>query len=202
MRSKSDPAGDFNSIFPYKVCINLDRRPQRWERMKQRFAQHGITPVERVSATDGLTIAVPDSWPYSPGHYGCLQSHLAVLRSARESKLPNILIFEDDCIFDPEFNRKFPRYFDQLPGDWHLLFFGGRHFEDPIRVSDNVARAKMTYLTHAYALNSSLYDVLIELCEQGARAIDDYTAELQKDFNCYCFMPDLIWQERIDSDTR
>jgi glycosyl transferase, family 25 len=60
----------------------------------------------------------------------------------------------------------------------------------------------MTYLTHAYAVNRRIYDVLIELCERGHGAIDDCTAELQKDFNCYCFVPDLVWQERIDSDTR
>jgi GR25 family glycosyltransferase involved in LPS biosynthesis len=170
--------------------------------MKERFSQHGIAPVVRFAAIDGLGMNMPDEWPYSPGHYGCLQSHLAVLKLAKKDKAPNVLIFEDDCIFDPEFNKKFPHYINQLPGNWDVLFFGGRHFEDPLKLSDNISRAKMTYLTHAYALNSRVYDVLIGLCEQGRLAIDDYTAALQKDFNCYCFMPDLIWQERIDSDTR
>jgi GR25 family glycosyltransferase involved in LPS biosynthesis len=202
MTGQKNQADDLNSLFPYKVCINLDRRPERWERMKARLAHHGIGPVARFPAVDGLTINIPDAWPYTPGHYGCLQSHLAVLRLARENKAPNILIFEDDCIFDAEFNQKFPHYINQLPGDWDLLFLGGRHFEDPIKVSDNIAKAKMTYLTHAYVLNRSTYDALIDLCESGLRAIDDYTADLQKDFNCYCFVPDLVWQERLDSDTR
>jgi glycosyl transferase family 25 len=202
MRNKPNPAADLNSLFPYKVCINLDRRPERWQRMKERFAQHGITSVERFAATDGLTIDIPDAWPYTAGHYGCLQSHLAVLRLARQNNAANILIFEDDCVFDAEFGEKFPHFMSQLPDDWHLFFLGGKHFEDPTPVSENIAKAKMTYLAHAYVVNRSIYDVLIELCEQGQRALDDYTAELQKDFNCYCFMPDLIWQERLDSDTR
>ena len=202
MKGKKNQVDDLNSRFPYKVCINLERRAERWERMKARFALHGIRSVERFLALDGLTMSIPETWPYTPGHYGCLQSHLAVLKSARKNNAPNILIFEDDCIFDAEFNQEFRRYINQLPGDWDMLFLGGRHFEDPIQVSENIAKAKMTYLTHAYALNHSTYDVLIELCELGRGAIDDYTAALQKDFNCYCFMPDLIRQERIDSDTR
>jgi glycosyl transferase, family 25 len=201
MRGKNQ-GGDLNSLFPHKVCINLDRRPERWGRMKERLAQQGIRSVVRFSAMDGLRMSIPDTWPYSAGHYGCLQSHLAVLRLAQKKKAPNILIFEDDCIFDNEFNHKFPHYMSQLPRDWDMLLFGGTHFEDPIKVSDNIAKAKMTYLTHAYVLKRSTYDVLIELCEQGRGAIDDHTAALQKDFNCYCFVPDLVWQERIDSDTR
>ena len=151
---------------------------------------------------NGLRINIPDGWPYSPGHYGCLQSHLAVLKLAQKNKAPNILIFEDDCIFDPEFNEKFLDYINQLPRNWEMLLLGARHFEDPVQVSDNIVRPTMGYLTHAYALKSGIYNALVELCEQGRGAIDDHTAALQKDFNCYCFSPDLVWQERIDSDTR
>ncbi len=202
MRGNQNQINVLNSIFPYKVCINLDRRPERWERMKERFVQHEILSVARFPAIDGLRINIPDAWPYSPGHYGCLQSHLAVLKLAQKNKAPSIIIFEDDCIFDPEFNQKFPHYFNQLPGSWDMLLLGGRHFEDPVKVSDNIVRPTMTYLTHAYALKRGIYNALVELCEQGRGAIDDHTAALQKDFNCYCFSPDLVWQERIDSDTR
>jgi GR25 family glycosyltransferase involved in LPS biosynthesis len=204
MRDDKNQVDDLNSIFPYKVCINLDRRPERWERMKERLVQHRIRSVVRFAAIDGLKLNIPDEWPYTPGQYGCLQSHLTVLRLAQKNNAPNILIFEDDCIFDPEFNRKFSHYFNQLPDDWDMLLLGGTHFEAPVKVFDNIVRPTMTYLTHAYALKSGIYNALIELCEQGRRAIDDYTAalQLQKDFNCYCFSPDLVWQERLDSDTR
>ena len=201
MESKK-PADDLNSLFPYKVCINLDRRPERWRRMEERFIQCGILSVIRFAGIDGQSLQTPATWPYSSGHYGCLQSHLAILRLARENEVPVVLIFEDDCIFDPEFNQKFASCMKQVPADWDLLFLGGKHFEEPIQISENVARAKLTYQTHAYAVNHRIYDVLIELCEGGRGAIDDHTVTLQKDYNCYCFVPNLIWQERIDSDTR
>jgi GR25 family glycosyltransferase involved in LPS biosynthesis len=127
---------------------------------------------------------------------------LDVLRVAREKGTPNILIFEDDCVFDQEFNQKFADYIEQVPSDWDMLLLGGGHHEKPDRISDNLVKSRGTYFTHAYALNQGIYDALIELCEQGQRVVDQYTVELQKTLNYYCFVPNLVSQERIDSDIR
>jgi len=199
-REKS--AGDLDSLFRHKICINLDRRPDRWKKVEAGFARHGITSVVRHPAVDGLKMSVPSTWPYTPGAYGCLQSHLAVLRAARKKGMPNILIFEDDCVFDQEFKQKFADSIEQVPSDWDMLLLGGGHREKPVQISDHIVKVRGTYLTHAYALNQGIYDALIELCEQGQRVVDQYTVELQKTFNCYCFVPNLVWQERIDSDIR
>jgi glycosyl transferase family 25 len=203
MRGKREkPAGDINTLFRYKVCINLDRRPDRWKKMEAGFAHHGITSVVRHPALDGLKVSIPSTWSYTPGAYGCLQSHLEVLRVAREKGWPNILIFEDDCVFDQEFNQKFADYIEQVPGDWDMLLLGGGHHEKPDQVSDNLVKSRGTYFLHAYALDQGIFDALIELCEQGQRVVDQYTVDLQKTRNCYCFVPNLVWQERIDSDIR
>jgi glycosyl transferase family 25 len=203
MRSKRETtAADINDLFPEKVCINLDRRPERWKKVAKQFARYGIRSVVRSAGVDGWKMNIPPAWPYSPGHYGCLLSHLAVLRAARNKGVASVLIFEDDCVFDEEFNQKFPHYMKQVPPDWDMLLLGGKHYQEPIKISDNIVRLRETYLTHAYALKHNIIAALIELCEQEQLAVDDYTVELQKSFNCYCFVPDLIWQERVDSDTR
>ena len=106
-----------NDFFPDKVCINLNRRPERWAQAKAQFAFHQINAVRRFPALDGQTMEVPPGWDGSPGAYGCLQSHLAVVREARRSGLPSILILEDDVVFDCDFNAKFSRYIRQLPGN-------------------------------------------------------------------------------------
>ena len=54
MRGNQNQVDNFNSIFPYKVCINLDRRAERWERMKERFVQHRILSVVRFSAIERI----------------------------------------------------------------------------------------------------------------------------------------------------
>src|SRR5215469_11657311 len=89
--------------FPYKVCINLDRRGDRWRRVSARFAEHGITDIVRFPAVDGSQLEIPPHWSVEPGAYGCLRSHVAVVEKARSAGARSVLIFEDDAVLDPEF---------------------------------------------------------------------------------------------------
>ena len=59
-----------DDVFPYKVCINLDRRKDRWERMQERLARHGLAPAERFAAVDGERVAIPPHWIHTKGAYG------------------------------------------------------------------------------------------------------------------------------------
>ena len=84
----NDARTQFREMFPHRVCINIDRRPERWERMQARFAKVDLGPVERFPAVDGEKLEVPAGWPESAGAYGCLRSHLAVVREARALGAP------------------------------------------------------------------------------------------------------------------
>jgi GR25 family glycosyltransferase involved in LPS biosynthesis len=199
---RDKPSSDLHDYFPYRVCINLDRRPERWSRMQELFLQHQVNPVERFAAIDGLKLNVPVHSQISKGGYGCLLSHVEIVKRARERQLPTVLIFEDDCCFDPDFNNKFSYYIRQLPSDWDMFLLGGMHIEEPNMVTTGIARLKSTCLSHAYALNHSIYDAFIELCEPAQEPIDMYTLMLQEKFNCYGMVPDLVWQawEILESD--
>jgi GR25 family glycosyltransferase involved in LPS biosynthesis len=170
--------------------------------MQRIFAQHQIEPPERLPGIDGREVKVPSNWRYPPGVYGCLQSHLSVIGQAKKRRKPSVLIFEDDCIFCVDLNDKFRQYISELPSDWGLLFFGGRHKKEPQRVSDNIGKVVETWQSLCYAVNHTLYDALIEQCEETQEAIDHYLVALQGRFNCYCFMPSLVWQAGDDSDTQ
>ncbi|MFP3711821.1 glycosyl transferase, partial [Paraburkholderia sp. SIMBA_009] len=50
-----------DNTFARKVCINLDRRPDRWEAMQRKFAEQNILTVERLSAVDARQVTVPES---------------------------------------------------------------------------------------------------------------------------------------------
>ncbi len=194
---------DVNQFFPDKVCINLDRRPDRWKLAEEQFALHSIEGVRRFPALDGRHLAAPEGWTASAGAYGCLRSHLAVVMEARRHRLPKILILEDDAVFDPEFTRKFARYVEQLPADWDMLLFGGLHvFVRPRQISENVVRLAHSYSTFAYALQERVYDSFIELNSRSLEPVDKSNVILQQTFNCYGFMPHLAWVEENYSDTQ
>jgi glycosyl transferase family 25 len=120
-----------DEFFPHQVCINLDTRPDRWQRMSARFAEHNLRNVSRFPAVSGNTLEIPATWKHSRGAYGCLRSHLAVLENARDHGKPSVLIFEDDAVFDPQLNTKFPAFAEQLPEDWDMVYFGGLHGKPP-----------------------------------------------------------------------
>ena len=168
----SDSSPAFAEFFPHRVCINLDRRPERWERMQARFAAAGLGAVERFPAVDGRGGGVPTSWPFSSGAYGCLQSHLAVVREARAQEQESILIMEDDVVFAERFHDQFQERVRSLPADWDMLFFGCLHYEPPEPVAPGLGRLRISFSTFMYAVRRTVYDAFIFLHERGRYPVD------------------------------
>lgn len=193
---------DINEVFPHKVCINLDRRPERWTDMCAKFERSGIRDVQRFAAVDGRQVVVPGNWLDSAGAYGCLRSHLDVIEKARKLGWPNVLIFEDDAALDPRFSDNFKAYFPQLPPNWDMLHFGANHMAAPIEISRNVLRITSANSTFAYALNRSAFDSFIELNSRARTAVDLNNRTLQAEHACYCFTPHLAWVEDVSSDVQ
>ena len=191
----SSPSGDFNKLFPHKACLNLDRDLDSWEGLQAVFARHDIRGVRRVSAVNGSRLELPASWRHSPGAYGCLLSHLQVVRDARKRGLPSLLILEDDVQFDPSFSEKFQVFVKGLPADWDMVFLGALHREDPVPLADNVARIRRAYSTYAYALRGSIFDAFIGANDGSSKPVDVNNSILHSKYNCYCFVPNLAWVE-------
>ena len=201
-RSPEVESTDINDVFPHKVCINLDRRPKRWEEAQKEFARHEIKFVQRFSAVDGNKLIAPAHWQRPKGAYGCLLSHLQVVEEARQRGLPNILIFEDDVVFDSQFRDKFALYIRQLPPVWDMLFFGALHRDDPIHLSQNVYRVSQSHSTFAYALNQTIFDRFIVSNHAAKTPVDVNNLAIQKTAQCFCFMPHLAWVQPVYSDAQ
>ena len=191
----SSSSGDINEVFPNKVCINLDRDVDPWARLQAALDRHDIRGVRRVSAVDGDRLELPATWRHSAGAYGCLLSHLQVVRDARERGLPSLLILEDDVVFDPSFGRKFPAFMKDLPADWDMVFLGALHREDPAPVAGNVVRIRRAYSTYAYALRNSIFEAFLEANAVYPNQVDVNNGVLQSNYNCYGFAPNLAWVE-------
>ncbi len=190
------------NLFPLKICINLDRRPERWQRMQRAFAEQEIRDVRRFAAVDGNAALLPHDWIHTPGAYGCLRSHLQVVREARDAGASSVLIFEDDAVFDPQFKDKFAGFIQELPADWDMLFLGALHKDEPIEISEHIARITKANSTFAYAIRNTVFDAFIELNTRAEHVLDMNSYHLQERFNCYCFMPNLVWVESEYSDVQ
>jgi glycosyl transferase, family 25 len=191
-----------NEVFPHKICINLDRRPERWQRVQARFAEHGIEGVRRFAAVDGNEVDLPAHWRHTAGAYGCLRSHLDVVEEARRLGAPSVLIFEDDVVFHGDLRQKFAAGMRELPDDWDMLYFGALHKDEPVPLSENLCRLTRSNSTYAYALRNTVYDAFIDLNRRAEDVLDNNSFILQQRFNCLCFMPHLAWVENDWSDAQ
>ncbi len=78
------------------VCINLDRRTDRWAQAQDEFARLGIAGrVQRFSALTETRFANPQQNAVA----GLCMTNAAILQQAERDGCRNLLIFEDDVTF-------------------------------------------------------------------------------------------------------
>ncbi len=170
--------------------------------MASRFSELNLWPIERFAAVDGSKTSIPVHWPESPGAYGCLQSHLSVVRKARAEGRENVLIIEDDVLLDERFHEKFSERVRNLPENWDMLFFGCLHHDPPVLVASGIGKLRGSFSTFMYAVRHTVYDAFIRLNSRAKQAVDRNNTILQRLFNCYCFVPHLAWVDGSYSDAQ
>jgi GR25 family glycosyltransferase involved in LPS biosynthesis len=156
---------DILKHFDKVYCVNLDKRPDRWEQAQKEFSKIGIEDqVERWSGIEN-----------SDGNLGCTLSHLSIIKHCKENNLDKVLIFEDDVLFVETDTDKLETAFNELfeIGNWDLFYVGVTM--DPRtgkfnRVTDNILRTNFAYTTHAYAVNSQAYDSMINAWETAMKS--------------------------------
>lgn len=200
-----------NEYFDKIYCLNLDRRPDRWDDCCIIFDKMNLQ-VERFSACDGQLIDTGFGKVYN-GELGGTISHTRILRQIKESALDKVLVLEDDIEFCDNFEKKFQIAVNDLPNDWDLFFFGGNHTGGSTPITKNIGRVYRTLALHSYAVRQKSVDVLYEnmirfvghtLCcnkqLQPSVAADFYMAKIQPHLNCYSIFPNLTWQRKSFSD--
>lgn len=201
-----------NDYFDKIYCINLDKRADRWEECQKIFLKHNLK-VERFSATDGSKENHGLGYPYDNELAGAI-SHTKVIEQAKNLKLKNVLILEDDVDFLDNLETLFSEYINLVPHNWDGLLFGGNHVGGGFMVNKNIMKVHRSYALHCYALNSNSFEYVINYMnnkiqntiKKGRESIkvsvaaDFFMADLQLTSNWYCFKPHLAWQRTGFSD--
>lgn len=199
--------------FDKTYCINLDRRPDRWEKCVDEFKKHDLM-VERFSAKDGKGLYLP--YPFGSELGGSI-SHLNVIKKAKELNLENVLVLEDDVEFVPDLNTKLESIMTLLPTNWDMIYFGGNHIGGFSQVNEFFFKLNRSYAIQCYAVNSKFFDEIISYL--GVRindilsgkitlltsvptsvAADYFIADLHNTSNTYVIRPHLCWQKEDFSD--
>jgi GR25 family glycosyltransferase involved in LPS biosynthesis len=168
-----------NQFFQSVKFINLPSSEDRLNHCINQFDSIGL----KADRVEGVLM--------EDRRVGCNMSHLKALKESTGHSL----IFEDDVIFS-SFISELEQTLIDLPDDWQIFYLGANHKQEPTPIKDNLAIAVESYCTHAYAVNESFKDELINIIESDGRIIDWVIGELvlKGQIKAYCSNPNLAFQ--------
>jgi len=158
--------------------INLNKRRDRREQIEAQLSEY-VTIYERFEA-----IETPNF-----GILGRGQSHLAVLKLAKQRGYNNVLILEDDFTFivsKEEFKNKLNAFFSlNIDYDVCMLSYNLMQYEECEYA--NLYKIIEAQTSSSYIVNSYYYDTLIELYESAM-------LELENTKMHWVYANDQIWK--------
>ena len=161
------------------VYINLDKRTDRKKEIETELNNFNLS-YERYPAIYN-----------SYGAVGCSQSHLNILKMAKEKGYKNILILEDDFTFlvsKEEFESNLKSFFENEKfRDYNICMLSYNLFEKEDINDANVGRVLNSQTTSSYIINSNYYDKLIDVFEKSIPLLEQ-TKESSK-YAC-----DMAWK--------
>jgi len=178
--------------FPTIFVINLEDRPDRLSTIQKHFSERRWPNLHRINAIRYETNGVFTGW------IGCTLSHIKAVKVAKRSKLPWILILEDDCLLA---DNALKRFCGLLPSLWARrnewdVFIGGMasivEMESVVQESPLLLKAKGTS-SHFCVLHQGFYDILIESMIKKPRIIDELYSQVPS-VKVFCTIPHLATQ--------
>ena len=118
-----------NSIVDKVYVINLDKDIKKLDSVTKELREQHIV-FERFNAIDGNTIKDDDritkicnKFCYN-GIKGCALSHRTIWEKALENRYEHTAIFEDDVLFNKDFNTNLQLNYYNIPNDFDILYLG------------------------------------------------------------------------------
>lgn len=209
---------NINEYFDKIYCLNLEKRKDRWVKVSDQFNRFSIN-VERFNAIDGQLISDDEFNSVNPdgisgedasssgiienkNAMACLLSHINIIKDAKKNGYKKILIFEDDVLLSSDFTSRISKISEF---NWKLIYLGASQFNwSNIKIKNGYYLSKNTLGTFAYAIDSSIYDMIIEVLDTKRKSVDNLLVEIQDKISdhCYTIYPNIVISDVTDSDIR
>jgi GR25 family glycosyltransferase involved in LPS biosynthesis len=109
------------------------------------------------------------------GHIGCCISHMKALDFAIEHKLKNVLILEDDVVFEHSYEIicQYIDTFFQLIENWDVFFLSTRVLAKVTTDHEDIFRVLCAQTAHSYAINQHYFKKLYQCYEDALKKIEN-----------------------------
>lgn len=156
------------------IVINLSTRPDRRERVIIEMKAHKL-PFSFFTAI-----------PHENRVRGCLESHISVIRWARNNNLSQVCIFEDDFVILDDLSKVPP-----VPENYDMAYLGGLVTEihswgeecknniflrEKEIIYDRWIKGRI-YCNHAYIVRDTVFDFIIKEGLQYEQELDRFYTE-------------------------
>lgn len=171
-------------------CISLEKCHDRRKNVLKSFSKVGLT------GKVDFVLVKPHPINIEQGMY---ESHMTCLRRGLECGAKNIVVFEDDVIFDrynAENFKKCTQFLSEHP-EWKVLLLGALIRSSRKTTNQFIQKVRYRSLAHAYALNRSYAETIAYEPWQGI-VIDSIFCPLKE--GIYSVYPMFAFQKDFSSD--
>jgi len=211
MKKMSSP---LHEVFDRIVCISLLEREDKKIIVEKKLNDHGITPEFYRPVIFGFNkMIIEDLYrgknsrftKEHPNEIGCSLSHYTVIKTAYLEGVERLFIFEDDILFNKDFDVLLSNSLKSLPYDWQMIMLYGYTFNDEFckRVNSRWTEAHNLWSAMAYGMNRNAMKTYIEMMDKFFSVADYPTITMQDILKVYCSVPTLcIPNTKLGSDIR
>jgi hypothetical protein len=177
-------------FFDKIYCISVEERRDRRDKVRTEFEKVGL--LDRVEF-----LIVKKNRDNT--ELGIFESHLNCLKKGIRANARNIMIFEDDVIFERFSTENVRRVVDFLSSaaDWNAIFWGCLVSKSKRTASRAVLRIRYRSLSHGYVLNRGLAEIVAGTPWEGV----PYDTVLRRHSDgFYAVYPTFAFQNSLPSD--
>jgi len=179
----------FQDYFDKVWVINLAKSKGRLAAFEDEADKIGLK-YERFPAYDGVKNKIKigkETEGWNQGAAGLVRTTIKIIRDAKNNGYKNVMIFEDDAVFNNRTKKTVSQVMNKVPEDWELIHFCTKHIRPAKWVGSNLSRIKSAWRCQAYAINENVYDELLRLLNKMDKPLDEITArDIHPKGNSYC----------------
>lgn len=151
---------------------NINTKKKAWEH----WIQFGEKELRSCNPTNDIV---------NKGQWGCLYSHINILKHAIKHDYNSILVLEDDIILTKDIELKISdlHNFIGKQHNWNIIYLGAsQHNWNDISFGHNYYHAKNTTGTFAYIINKNIFKDLFNYYTKMLKPVDNYLIDIQKKY--------------------
>ncbi len=155
------------NYFDQILYINLNHRKDRRHQILQE--------LQRLNVDLNKVYCIQGYYDLKNGHRGCTISHIKALEYAIEHACKNVLILEDDCLFDKDvqmIHRHIHTFFETVE-KWDVFFLGTNIHLFQETQWENIFRVIFSTCAMAYCVNAPYLPKLLNCYYQVLEMMED-----------------------------